>query len=149
MIKHFYGDILKSRADFICQQTNCQGKMGAGLAYQIKTSYPEVYSKYNSLCSSTTPDKLLGNVQAVASNCNGPIIVNMFAQNEYGTNKQYTDYEAFKNCLYKLRNITTKDSIIAFPYKIGCGLGGGNWLVIYEMIKEILNDREVHIYELI
>ena len=36
------GDILRSDTDIIVQQVNCQGVMGAGLAKQIASQYPEV-----------------------------------------------------------------------------------------------------------
>lgn len=39
---YYNGDILKSKADIICQQVNCKGAMGAGLAKQIKEKYPKV-----------------------------------------------------------------------------------------------------------
>ena len=42
-----------------------------------------------------------------------------------------------------------KGSKIGFPAKIGCGLGGANWEVIFRMIKEVLGDEyEVYIYML-
>ena len=37
------GDILQSDADIIVQQVNCRGVMGAGLAKQIASQYPEEF----------------------------------------------------------------------------------------------------------
>lgn len=38
------GDILQSDADIIVQQVNCRGVMGAGLAKQIASQYPEEFT---------------------------------------------------------------------------------------------------------
>lgn len=37
------GDILQSDADIIVQQVNCRDVMGAGLAKQIASQYPEEF----------------------------------------------------------------------------------------------------------
>lgn len=44
MIYNIVGDLLKQdKVDIICHQTNCKGVMGAGIAFQIKRAYPEVF----------------------------------------------------------------------------------------------------------
>lgn len=46
MIYNIVGDLLKQdKVDIICHQTNCKGVMGAGIAFQIKRAYPEVFKK--------------------------------------------------------------------------------------------------------
>jgi hypothetical protein len=37
---------------------------------------------------------------------------------------------------------------IALPYNLGCGLDGGDWIVVYKIIEEVFNDYDVTIYEL-
>ena len=44
------GNILHSGADIIVQQVNCRGVMGAGLAKQIATRYPDVLAMYKKYC---------------------------------------------------------------------------------------------------
>ena len=56
------GDILRSDADIIVQQVNCQGVMGAGLAKQIASQYPEVLSPYKKMCNTRDTQDLLGKV---------------------------------------------------------------------------------------
>ena len=42
-----HNNILESfNIDILCHQVNCQGVMGAGLAKQIRSKYPEVYEQY-------------------------------------------------------------------------------------------------------
>ena len=42
--------------------------------------------------------------------------------------------EWFCKCLVAIGSL--KHQKIAFPFKIGCGLAGGNWKVYFKMIKE-------------
>ena len=50
MVRYIDGDILSEPKQgeriIICQQVNCAGVMGAGLAKQIRAKYPVVYSEY-------------------------------------------------------------------------------------------------------
>ena len=50
--------------------------------------------------------------------------------------------------LNELKNQIPKNSTIAFPYNVGCGLGGANWNVIVTMIDTVLKDYDVYIYRL-
>ena len=75
------------------------------------------------------------------------VCINMFAQYKYGRDKQYTDYTAFEECLAKIKTFLKnydikKDIPVAFPYKIGCGLAGGDWNIIKEMLKKFSDEIE-------
>ena len=171
MVKHMNGDLLKSDCDYICHQVNCQGRMGSGIAKQIREKWPVVYENYMTKFEEVKkvalntyakyengPDVselLLGDIQIVglwkdfyATNFHQSVI-NMFSQQHYGYDgHRYTSYDAFWNCLNKIKNYITKGSKIGFPKYIGCGLGGANWKVIETMIGEVLNnDFDVYIYE--
>ena len=159
------GDLLKADVDYICHQVNCQGRMGSGIAKQIKERWPVVYDSYisaykdredeilrNCGCFEHMPDvseTLLGYLQKVPVN-EEQVVINMFAQQYYGYDgKRYTSYDAFWACLGGIRDSVPKGSKIGFPAKIGCGLGGANWKVISTMIEEVLGeDYEVYIYQL-
>lgn len=110
-------DIFNSDVDAIVHQTNCLGKMGFGFALQIKNKYPEVYKEYNKLCLEIHSQDLLGGIQTVLAN-DGKYIINLFGQLKYGKNGEK----------YNINKI-------GFPYMIGCGYGGGDWNVIYNLIK--------------
>ena len=40
------GNLLDAPVDYICHQVNCQGRMGSGIAKQIKKRWPRVYEVY-------------------------------------------------------------------------------------------------------
>ena len=156
MIKIIEGDILNAKEDIICHQANTMGVMGSGLAKQIKNKYPKVYENYHYICQQALNRKesLLGQVIWGVLTSDGKIIGNLCGQNKYGRDKQYTSYDALKKALtvvYKSvtsPNSVLKDMTIAIPYKIGCGLGGGDWNIVYEMIEEIFKEYDVTIYKL-
>ena len=141
------GDLLKADCNYICHQVNCLGKMGSGIAKQIREKWPNVYVDYLEKCNKEIPDFLLTEIQIVPIEKNKNVI-NMFSQLGYGYDgKRYTSYDAFWICLGKIKGIVPKGSKIGFPANIGCGLGGANWEVISTMIKEVLSeDYEVYIY---
>lgn len=137
-------DLITSDADYICHQVNCQGKMNSGVAKAIRERWPIVYTTYwNTYLSGSN---LLGKILLVDINENEPhtwpkqpTIINMFSQEFYGYDeKRYTSYDAFVDCLQKIKAIVPKGSKIAFPYKIGCVRGGANWNIILTMISETL-----------
>ena len=64
----------------------------------------------------------------------------MFAQDDYGYNgKCYTNYAAFQECLQSLKRQVPNGVTIAMPYKIGCGLGGGDWGTVMQLILDELS----------
>lgn len=146
MITIVDGDIFKSGADVICHQVNCRGRMGSGIALSIKYNYPDVYTAYMKQCKNKTTDELLGTVLYVPTNdC---LIANMFTQDNYGYDGDlYTNYDMFKKALLDIHD-KYSNKHIAFPYKIGCVRGGGNWDIIYGMICDIFRDCNVSICKL-
>lgn len=150
MIQIIEGDILKADADVICHQVNCQGVMGSGLAKQVREMYPEVFTAYKQYCNKSFSEILLGNVQCVETH-NGRIVANLFGQQHYGNDgRTYTSYPALENCLKTISERVVKyGESVAIPYNIGCGLGGGDWKVVYRMIEKAFGDYDkVCIYKL-
>ena len=159
------GNLLDAPVDYICHQVNCQGRMGSGIAKQIKERWPVVYDQYIAafkereeeivkLCGQwetqiDVSETFLGHLQQIPVN-DTQTVINMFAQQWYGYDgKRYTSYDAFWACLGGIKDSVPKGSKIGFPYKIGCGLGGANWPVIFQMINEVLGeDFQVYIYML-
>ena len=154
------GDLLKSNATFICHQTNCLGIMGGGIALQVKNQYPEVFKTYKDVCSSFGWQFCLGKCQIINKVTGESVILrdnsltrneffskdakyicNCFGQNGIGNNVRQTDYNALKHSFEHLINLVKDyyDEIsIAIPYKIGCGLAGGDWEIVLPMIIETL-----------
>lgn len=149
MIRFIQDNILKSDADIICQQVNCFGVMGAGLAKQIRAQYPEVYTSYRSVFNSYQDKSLLGKVNFVYTS--GPIIANLFGQYAYGRTQLHTDYKALYAALCTVAKKCNKPGIrVAIPYGIGCGLAGGDWNIVQRAINKAFENFEgtVEIYKL-
>lgn len=117
----------------IVHQVNCRGVMGAGFAKYVKQIYPSCFEQYKKLCQSHSPQSLLGTFQEYIGE--NDIIINLFSQDRYGRVGVFTDYEAMERGLKDLRKKYSQQSIIA-PYKIGCGLAGGDWEVISGILKK-------------
>lgn len=165
MVQYKTGNLLDAPVDYICHQVNCQGRMGSGIAKQIKERWPIVYDQYIAafkereeeivkLCGQwetqiDVSETFLGHLQQIPVN-DTQTVINMFAQQWYGYDgKRYTSYDAFWACLGGIRDSVPKGSKIGFPMGIGCGLGGANWEVISTMIEEVLyKDFDVYIYQL-
>lgn len=123
---------LKNKKRIILHQVNCQGVMGAGFAKQIKNKYPLCFNEYKQICKNKNSKELLGTIYIYEGNKD--IIVNMFSQDKCGRDKRYTDYIAMEKAIKELRQIYPSETIIA-PYKIGCGLAGGNWNIVKEILE--------------
>ena len=154
MVKHVKGNLLDSNCDYICHQVNCRGRMGSGIAKQIRERFPEVYKVYRDRYEDVvkrgiSPDKMLGSTDIVQINDDTRHVVNMYSQRSYGYDgKRYTSYTAFKYILERLKEEIPAECSIGFPKNIGCGLGGGNWEVISTLIEGILGETyDVYIYE--
>lgn len=124
--------------------------MGSGIAKQIRETYPYVYTQYLALKDKMSLKLMLGYIQIVPITATdySKHVINMFAQEYYGYDKkQYTSYDAFYNCLVKIKRWVPKGATIGFPYRIGSDRGGANWNVIESMIKSLLEeDYAVEIY---
>jgi len=136
-MKEIYGNILDVETGWICHQVNLKGVAGGGLAKQIRDKYPEWYKEYHKDC--IEHKFLLGDCSWFVIN-KFLFICNMFSQDGYGTDKRYTDYNAFSQCLSTVNNSMNGEGLLYFPYKIGCGLGGGDWEVISKMIETAIPD---------
>lgn len=146
MITAKEGNLLDSGCDIICHQVNCKGVMGSGLAKQVKEKFPEVYNCYLQSCSKKAPSQLLGHVDIVVICNKKPFgVANLYAQDGYGTDKQYTDYKALESCLNQVKlcaDCHTESCRIGLPYKLGCGLAGGNWEIVYNIINKVFEQSK-------
>lgn len=131
------GNILDSGADVICHQVNCMGKMNSGVAKAIREKWPEVYERYRAMYENEVD--LLGKIQPIYIAENNCVVINMFAQYNYGYDgRRYTSYDAFWNCLQEIKKYLNPGVTIAFPARIGCVRGGASWEIIQTMIVKTL-----------
>lgn len=149
-IDYRYGDIFSSNRTghelIICHQVNCQGIIGAGLAKQICTMFPQVYEMYQRICTKAANcQDLLGKVLFCPIRYNGCewLVANMFTQDGFVRDKYYTDYDALRKALTVVRTVATPlpartQTTVRIPYKMGSGLAGGSWSIVEQIIKDEL-----------
>jgi O-acetyl-ADP-ribose deacetylase (regulator of RNase III) len=142
------GDLLSSESDVICQQVNCRNAMGSGLAKAICDKWPVVKTAYHRLCREVDdPYKLLGVVQIVKHDCLPFDVANIFGQLNYGRSKCcYTNYDAIRAAFTRLNELYSEEKVISFPYMFGCGLAGGDWTIVANIMDDCFRERTVNIF---
>ena len=157
MIEIVDGDLLKSNLPLIAHQTNCLGVMGAGIAKSIKNKWNIVYTQYANFCKNLEySKKLLGKCQICTTGWfPTKYIANLFGEYSFTESvapyeNRHTDYNSLKKALLKLKAFCEDEEIIevGIPYKLGCGLAGGDWDgVVYPMLQELFaNDSTITLY---
>lgn len=146
--------------DVIAHGVNCQNVMAAGIAPQMAEHFgafnADKLEHYWLKTTSIEYDSidLLGNISwfypyadweyyDVPENL---VVVNAYTQHGFGKNhKEGTeiplDYNALALCFTKINHIFAGKHI-GLP-QIGCGLGGGKWIVVKQLIKDYLTDCDV------
>lgn len=156
MIEIVNGDLLQSNLPLIAHQTNCLGVMGGGIAKSIKNKWFTVYEKYAIYCKSRNYSRdMLGVIQVCETN-DTPIkaVANLFGEYSFTESvapyeNRHTDYDALKEALTELKEYCIDQDIIevGIPYKLGCGLAGGDWDgVVYPMLQELFNDSPIKLF---
>lgn len=151
MLNEIKGDIFNwiNGGGIICHQTNYFGVMGAGIAAAIrhKLLTNAQYAKYVELCR-MGGRTLLGHVQYLE--CDGGITVaNCFCQDESAAHAPNTDfsitrYYEMKRCLIDIRSkAKLEGKRVYIPYKIGCGIAGGDWGTVLSIIKDVFDKSPV------
>lgn len=138
----------------LLHQVNCCSVMGAGIAKQIKELYPSVFNTYLNHLSQfadvrvgrfvTKPDAL-GTID-VSPVDDGMLVgvVNIFGQMLYGKSHKHTSYDAL-DCAFNSVSEMFSDADVEFHFpKIGCGLGGGDWLIVKSIIESKLDTSKLH-----
>lgn len=157
MIEIVNGDLLQSNLPLIAHQTNCLGVMGAGIARSIKNKWSTVYTQYVNFCKCLKHSKsLLGKCQ-ICTTGDEPtnLVANLFGEYSFTESvapyeNRHTDYDALKEALLNLKAFCKGMNIIeiGIPYKLGCGLAGGDWDgVVYPMLQELFDkDSTITLY---
>lgn len=123
------GSILEATEKYIAHQCNCITQKSAGTAKSIFDKFP--YS--NTYAARDIPD-IMGTIKILGNGTDQRFIINMFAQYYPGKSKYPSSTldginireKCFHKCLLRIAKIANLESV-AFPWKIGCNLGGGNW----------------------
>lgn len=154
-MKHTKGNLLNAlsedapiQCDYIAHVCNAQGKYSAGLAKQIRAAYPSAYKAYIDAYERYGSEGMLGKVIMAKYS---PVL-NMVAQRFYGRDgKRYLDYGYLLECLLKVQlHFCSSGGKVGIPEYLGCGLAGGDWDVVQEIVQgvERVGDVEFIVYEM-
>ena len=118
------GDLLEIKEGIIFHQVNAAGVTG-GLAGALRRKWPYAFTAYEEVCDESESNPL----GLCLFGCDGKVWVgHVFGQVRPGPN---TDMEAVHSALSMAQRRVRHPDLIKlptyFPYKMGCGLGGGNW----------------------
>ena len=143
--KYIKGDITQTELKYIAHGVNCQNKMGSGVAKALYQKFPEVKTTYHDYFKYFEKVKVGDWCIAVSGDKE---IYNLFTQYNYGYDgKRYVNYSAIVEC-FKSLVISGVEGPIAIP-KIGCGLAGGDWNIVEQLINDTVgDDLEIWVYEL-
>ena len=159
------GNLLDATEQYIVQQCNCVATKAHGLSEQISNKFPyaDSYAKRRSLFGRNwaidSDQAIPGTYEICGDGINQRFSINIYAQYgmgkpyAYGQNRVNDSNEErkkwFKRCLDGISSLNAKS--IAFPYKIGCGLAGGDWNEYYQMLDEFAKNNvntQVVLYQL-
>ena len=123
---------------------NCFHTMGSGIAKYLRAKFPVIYAV--DLSTTIKGDKSKMGTFSTA-NINGNLaILNCYTQYNYGREKKlYANYIAIEECFKAIAHIYDIGWEIRMP-KIGCGLAGGDWNIVHNILVNTLGDRNVKVY---
>ena len=130
-------DLVSERGGILVHQVNCRRVAGAGLALQIRSRWPLWWRCYRERPA------LLGHAHITEVEAY-VWVADLYAQRDIGRNVVQTDYTALRACLARLGaradGLRIDRDLLLFPWRIGCGLAGGNWTIVRPMIEGAFPD---------
>lgn len=134
------GDILLAKETYIAHQCNCVTNKAKGLSKQIFKKFPYADS-YTNRQNYSNP----GTIEVFNN------VINMYAQfypskAKYKNDSKELRIEFFENCLKEISLIPgIHYKSIAMPYKIGCGLAGGDWPTYKKILEDFCINEDITI----
>jgi len=141
-MKTIKGDLIQlfkdGQFDVIVHGCNCYSMMGAGIAKQIKNEFPQAYKADMSFFIKT-PENRLGKYSVAYYD--GRFIINAYTQLgiKQSNMKSPVDYDAIRNVFESLMFAEFENRSIGIP-AIGCGLAGGDWSIVSDILDKIEKD---------
>ena len=148
MINYVEGNVLnpigEEESKLICHVVNNKGVWGAGFVVNLSKKWKKPEEEYRRYCRNNIIN--LGYVQFVQVEDN-IFVANMFAQDGFvnRNNPVALNYIGLECCLKGVNDFCGNLTSIHMPY-IGCGLAGGKWEKVEEIVKKILKDKTVYVY---
>lgn len=135
-------NIVNTTARYIIHGCNAQGKMGAGVALEVRKKWPEVFRAYSQVCKLRNAEEIVGTCISTPTN-DGHVIGNLITQKYYGRGV-FARPSWIQSSIVEF--ITQfRPEVIASP-KIGCGLGGLLWADVSPIYKQIEEEYNVEFF---
>ena len=143
-MKTIKGDLLKLGAnekfDVIVHGCNCFHTMGGGIALQIRKTFQDAYVA--DLETNRGDIHKLGTYSSATINIDEHylVVVNAYTQYDFGTSEMKANYHSIKEVFERIAK-DYNGLKIGYP-KIGCGLAGGEWSIVSEIIDTALEGQD-------
>ena len=149
MIKMHEGDIFEAPVDIIIHQCNCFNTMGSGIAKTIAKRYPRA-AEVDRMTKRGDKSKLSQFTVAQADKKQDKTIINLYAQYNFGkSHKLFTNYGALSLGLWNIKEwigkMSFENQVIGIPFGLGCGKGGGSWMIVEKLIKDVFEKSEIKV----
>jgi O-acetyl-ADP-ribose deacetylase (regulator of RNase III) len=144
MINIKKGDLLKAKEKVIAHQVNCFGAAG-GLAGVVFRKYLTAGNDYMQLIERMQPKALLGMAQFTGQQKDGHIICNLYGQYHPGADYRPDRLEQALEMLGNTARIMGWS--VALPYKLSCGICGGDWDEVQQIIERTMDGVDCVIYQ--
>jgi O-acetyl-ADP-ribose deacetylase (regulator of RNase III) len=161
-------NMLEIGSGVLFHQVNCQGIMGGGIAYALAKKFPGLEKAYREniamrvknakndrefigsyltedgdiLCEDgLANDVMLGSTFLWTAPKPNLYIANVFGQGYVSSIHRMTSYDATVRAFEVLtKNDIIRNNPLYFPFKMGCGLGGGDWDIYSAIINRYFPD---------
>lgn len=159
LVKEDLVPIMKDgKPKLIMHGCNMQGVMGAGFAQEVMKFAPHAYLDYSSWCKVNHKGNTMRPIGSVRVNQQHSVLFfHALTQEFYGTQKRMLNYGALaKACVFVNDYIhKNEEHMRMFGYykelhmpKIGCGLAGGDWSIVEEILTQCFDeDMHLKVYE--
>lgn len=142
------GDLLNAEETIIGHQVNCCGAAG-GLAAAVFEKWPYAANDYYHVIDRIREAGgqgyvMLGKTQLTGTQKDGHIIANIYGQYYAGEDYRPGVLQlALESLASKAKALNAS---VALPWKLSCGICGGDWNEVLPMIEETMKDVQCTIY---
>lgn len=144
MITHKKGNLLSAKEKVIAHQVNCFGA-AAGLAAAIFRKWPVAERDYQQLTSRVPAKALLGMAHFTGQQRDGHIICNLYGQFQPGADYNPKKLEQALEMLGNSARLMGWS--VALPHRLSCGICGGDWDEVLEIIERTMDGVDCVIYQ--
>jgi len=134
--------VKSNRCVVIPHVCNNHGVMGAGVAAALAKEWPVILPAYRTLCDEGS---CLGFATSIRVE-SGIMVYNMIAQDGFGSDvRPPIRYAALATCMTKLAVGSKQYPMHIVAPRFGSGLAGGDWHVIWQLIREVWLDAGIRV----